>query len=128
MTEKAIVSTDQAPQAIGPYSQAVAFGNIAFLSGQIPLDPKTMTMVGETAAEQAEQVFKNLSAVAAAAGGTLDDALKVNISLTDLNDFVAVNEVMTRHFAEPYPARACVQVAALPKGAKVEIEVILGLS
>ncbi len=128
MTEKAIVSTDRAPQAIGPYSQAVTFGNIAFLSGQIPLDPQTMTMVGETAAEQAEQVFKNLSAVAAAAGGTLDDALKVNISLTDLNDFVAVNEVMTRHFGEPYPARACVQVAALPKGAKVEIEVILGLS
>ncbi|WP_372748400.1 RidA family protein [Litorivivens sp.] len=127
MSKKVIVATDQAPQAIGPYSQAVAFGNITFLSGQIPLDPKTMTMVGETAAEQAEQVFKNLSAVAAAAGGTLDDALKVNISLTDLNDFVAVNEVMARHFAEPYPARACVQVAALPKGAKVEIEVILGL-
>ena len=74
-----------------------------------------------------KQVFKNLSAVAAEAGGTLDNALKVNISLTDLNDFVAVNEVMARHFAEPYPARACVQVAALPKGAKVEIEVILGL-
>lgn len=127
MSKKVIVATDQAPQAIGPYSQAVAFGNITFLSGQIPLDPKTMTMVGETAAEQAEQVFKNLSAVAAAAGGTLDDALKVNISLTDLNDFVAVNEVMARHFAEPYPARACVQVAALPKGAKVEVEVILGL-
>ncbi len=127
MSKKSIVSTDQAPKAIGPYSQAVKFGDIVFLSGQIPLDPNTMTMVGETAAEQAEQVFKNLSAVAAEAGGTLDDALKVNISLTDLNDFVAVNEVMARHFAEPYPARACVQVAALPKGAKVEIEVILGL-
>ena len=127
MSKKSIVSTDQAPQAIGPYSQAVKFGDIVFLSGQIPLDPNTMTMVGETAAEQAEQVFKNLSAVAAEVGGTLDNALKVNISLTDLNDFVAVNEVMARHFAEPYPARACVQVAALPKGAKVEIEVILGL-
>ncbi|WP_372779921.1 RidA family protein [Litorivivens sp.] len=127
MSKKSIVSTDQAPKAIGPYSQAVKFGDIVFLSGQIPLDPNTMTMVGETAAEQAEQVFKNLSAVAAEAGGTLDDALKVNISLTDLNDFVAVNEVMARHFAEPYPARACVQVAALPKGAKVEIEVILGV-
>lgn len=127
MSKKSIVATDKAPQAIGPYSQAVKYGDIVFLSGQIPLDPKTMTMVGETAAEQAEQVFKNLSAVAAAAGGTLDNALKVNISLTDLNDFVSVNEVMTRYFAEPYPARACVQVAALPKGAKVEIEVILGL-
>ena len=127
MSKKSIVSTDQAPQAIGPYSQAVKFADIVFLSGQIPLDPNTMIMVGETAAEQAEQVFKNLSAVAAEAGGTLDNALKVNISLTDLNDFVAVNEVMARHFAEPYPARACVQVAALPKGAKVEIEVILGL-
>ncbi len=127
MSQKSIVSTDQAPQAIGPYSQAVKFGDIVFLSGQIPLDPNTMTMVGETAAEQAEQVFKNLSAVAAEVGGTLDNALKVNISLTDLNDFVAVNEVMARHFAEPYPARACVQVAALPKGAKVEIEVILGV-
>ena len=121
MSKKSIVSTDQAPQAIGPYSQAVKFGDIVFLSGQIPLDPNTMTMVGETAAEQAEQVFKNLSAVAAEAGGTLDNALKVNISLTDLND------LMARHFAEPYPARACVQVAALPKGAKVEIEVILGV-
>ncbi|MBB3048827.1 reactive intermediate/imine deaminase [Litorivivens lipolytica] len=127
MSKKSIVSTDQAPQVIGPYSQAVKYGDIVFLSGQIPLDPKTMTMVGESAAEQAEQVFKNLSAVAAEAGGTLDNALKVNISLTDLNDFVSVNEVMTRYFAEPYPARACVQVAALPKGAKVEIEVILGL-
>ncbi len=128
MPQKSIVSTEKAPAAIGPYSQAVKFGDIVFLSGQIPLDPVTMTLVGETAAEQAEQVFNNLAAVAAEAGGTLDNALKVNISLTDLNDFVAVNEVMQQHFAEPYPARACVQVAALPRGAKVEIEVILGLS
>ncbi len=127
MSTKTIIQTTDAPQAIGPYSQAVKFGNTVFLSGQIPLDPATMTMVGETAAEQAEQVFKNLSAVSAAAGGSLDDALKVNISLTDLNDFVAVNEVMAKHFSQPYPARACVQVAALPKGSKVEIEVILGL-
>ncbi len=127
MSTKTIIQSSDAPQAIGPYSQAVKFGNTVFLSGQIPLDPATMTMVGETAAEQAEQVFKNLGAVAAAAGGSLDDALKVNISLTDLNDFVAVNEVMAKHFSQPYPARACVQVAALPKGSKVEIEVILGL-
>lgn len=128
MPQKLIIQTTDAPAAIGPYSQAVKFGNTVFLSGQIPLDPATMTLVGDSAAAQAEQVFKNLTAVAAAAGGSLDDALKVNISLTDLNDFVAVNEVMARHFSQPYPARACVQVAALPKGAKVEIEVILGLS
>lgn len=128
MPTKSIIQSADAPQAIGPYSQAVKFGDTVYLSGQIPLDPATMTMVGDTAAEQAEQVFKNLSAVAAAAGGGLDDALKVNISLTDLNDFVAVNEVMAKHFSQPYPARACVQVAALPKGAKVEIEVILGLT
>ncbi|HCS26111.1 MAG TPA: reactive intermediate/imine deaminase [Spongiibacteraceae bacterium] len=128
MPTKSIIQTTDAPQAIGPYSQAVKFGDTVFLSGQIPLDPATMTMVGDSAAEQAEQVFKNLAAVAAAAGGSLDDALKVNISLTDLNDFVSVNEVMAKHFSQPYPARACVQVAALPKGAKVEVEVILGLS
>lgn len=128
MPTKSIIQTTDAPQAIGPYSQAVKFGDTVFLSGQIPLDPATMTMVGDSAAEQAEQVFKNLAAVAAASGGSLDDALKVNISLTDLNDFVSVNEVMAKHFSQPYPARACVQVAALPKGAKVEVEVILGLS
>lgn len=127
MSQKSIISTDKAPEAIGPYSQAVRFGDVVYLSGQIPLDPATMTMVGDTAAEQAEQVFQNLTAVAQAAGGGLDDALKVNISLTDLSDFASVNEVMARHFTQPYPARACVQVAALPKGAKVEIEVILGL-
>lgn len=127
MSQKAIIATPHAPEAIGPYSQAVRFGNLVFLSGQIPLDPQTMTLVGNTAAEQAEQVFKNLAAVAEAAGGSLDDALKVNISLTDLGEFAAVNEVMTRHFVLPFPARACVQVAALPKGAQVEVEVILGL-
>ena len=127
MSQKDIITTPHAPQAIGPYSQAVRFGNLVFLSGQIPLDPKTMTLVGSTAAEQAEQVFLNLAAVAEAAGGSLDDALKVNISLTDLSEFAAVNEVMARHFVQPFPARACVQVAALPKGAQVEVEVILGL-
>lgn len=127
MSQKTIIATPHAPEAIGPYSQAVRFGNLVFLSGQIPLDPQTMTLVGNTAAEQAEQVFRNLAAVAEAAGGSLDDALKVNISLTDLGEFAAVNEVMTRHFVLPFPARACVQVAALPKGAQVEVEVILGL-
>lgn len=127
MSKKDIIHTDNAPAAIGPYSQAVKHGNLVFLSGQIPLDPETMTLVAGGIQEQTRRVFSNLQAVAVAAGGSLDDALKVNISLTDLNDFAAVNDVMAEVFAEPFPARACVQVAALPKGADVEIEVILGL-
>ncbi|WP_372862675.1 RidA family protein [Spongiibacter sp.] len=127
MSNKEIISTERAPAAIGPYSQAVKTGNLVFLSGQIPLIPETMEMVEGGITEQSQQVFKNLSAVAAAAGGSLNDAVKVNISLTDLGDFAAVNEVMASVFAEPYPARACVQVAALPRGAMVEIEVILAL-
>ena len=124
---KEIISTPNAPAAIGPYSQAVKTGNMVFLSGQIPLIPETMEMIEGGVTEQAQQVFKNLSAVAQAAGGSLNDAVKVNISLTDLGDFAAVNEVMASVFDEPYPARACVQVAALPRGAMVEIEVILAL-
>ncbi len=124
---KEIISTPNAPAAIGPYSQAVKTGNMVFLSGQIPLIPETMEMIEGGVTEQAQQVFKNLSAVAEAAGGSLNDAVKVNISLTDLGDFAAVNEVMASVFDEPYPARACVQVAALPRGAMVEIEVILAL-
>ncbi len=127
MSNKEIISTERAPAAIGPYSQAVKTGNMVFLSGQIPLIPETMEMIEGGISEQTRQVFKNLSAVAAAAGGSLNDAVKVNISLTDLGDFAAVNEVMAAEFAEPYPARACVQVAALPRGAMVEIEVILAL-
>lgn len=127
MSNKQIIHTDNAPAAIGPYSQAVKHGNLVFLSGQIPLDPQTMTLVEGGIQEQTRRVFSNLQAVAVAAGASLDDALKVNISLTDLNDFAAVNDVMAEVFAEPFPARACVQVAALPKGADVEIEVILGL-
>ena len=124
---KEIISTPNAPAAIGPYSQAVKTGNMVFLSGQIPLLPETMEMIEGGVTEQAQQVFKNLSAVAEAAGGSLNDAVKVNISLTDLGDFAAVNEVMASVFDEPYPARACVQVAALPRGARVEIEAILAL-
>ena len=127
MSKKEIISTDKAPAAIGPYSQAVKVGDTVYLSGQIPLVPDTMEMVAGGISEQATQVFNNLSAVAAAAGGSLDDAVKVNISLTDLGDFNAVNEVMKTFLKEPYPARACVQVAALPRGAMVEIEVILSL-
>lgn len=127
MTNRAIISTDRAPAAIGPYSQAVKVGNTVWLSGQIPLDPDSMTLVDGDISAQTTQVFSNLAAVAEAAGGGLNDAVKVNISLTDMNDFVAVNEVMSRFFEEPYPARACVQVAALPKGVSVEIEAILAL-
>ena len=125
--QRTIISTDQAPAAIGPYSQAVKVGDTVYLSGQIALDPQTKEMVAGDVVTQATQVFKNLQAVSAAAGGSLDDAVKVNISLTDLNDFARVNDVMKTFFREPYPARACVQVAALPRGAAVEIEVILEL-
>lgn len=124
---RTIISTDQAPAAIGPYSQAVKVGGTVYLSGQIPLDPRSMELVTGDIQAQTRQVFDNLAAVAAAAGGSLNDAVKVNISLTDLGDFARVNEVMKQYFVEPYPARACVQVAALPRGAAVEIEVILEL-
>ncbi|MDX9874127.1 MAG: RidA family protein [Spongiibacteraceae bacterium] len=126
-SNRAVISTSRAPQAIGPYSQAIKVGNLVFLSGQIPLDPETMEMVSGDVAAQARQVFANLAAVAEAAGGSLNDAVKVNISLTDLGEFARVNEVMESFFREPYPARACVQVAALPRGAAIEVEVILAL-
>ena len=127
MSNRAIITTPSAPQAIGPYSQGIKVGNTVWISGQIPLDPSSMSLVSGDITAETEQVFANLSAVAAAAGGTLDDAVKINISLTDLADFEAVNAVMAQRLAEPYPARACVQVAALPKGARIEIEAILTL-
>lgn len=124
-SHRAVISTSQAPAAIGPYSQAIKSGNTVWLSGQIPLDPQSMALVEGDIEVQARQVFRNLEAVAAAAGGSLNDAVKVNISLTDLGEFTRVNEVMKEFFREPYPARACVQVAALPKGAAIEVEAIL---
>ncbi len=127
MSTKEYINTLHAPEAIGTYSQAVKVGNTVYLSGQIPLVPETMTMVDGGVVEQATQVFKNLSAVADASGGSLNNAVKVNISLTDLSVFAQVNEVMATFFTEPYPARACVQVAALPRGAMIEVEVILAL-
>ena len=127
MADKTVISTEQAPSAIGTYSQAVRVDNTVYLSGQIPLIPETMAMVEGGIVEQAQQVFKNLRAVAEAAGGNLNDAVKVNISLTDLSCFAQVNEVMAEFFEQPYPARACVQVAALPKDALIEVEVILAL-
>jgi reactive intermediate/imine deaminase len=127
VSNRAIIATPEAPAAVGPYSQAVKVGNTVWLSGQIPLDPKSMEIVAGDISAQARQVFTNLTAVAEAAGGGLNNAVKINISLTDINDFAMVNAVMVEFFDEPYPARACVQVAALPKGASVEVEAILAL-
>jgi reactive intermediate/imine deaminase len=127
MSNKAAINTSKAPAAIGPYSQAIKVDNTVYLSGQIPLDPETMELVGDDIAARARRVFDNLSAVAEAAGGSLDQFVKVNISLTDLSNFAAVNEVMTSYFKEPFPARACVGVASLPKGTDIEIEAIMVL-
>lgn len=127
MSNRAIISTPAAPAAIGPYSQAVKVGNTVWLSGQIPLVPGTAELVAGDITAQATQTFRNLSAVAQAAGGSLQNAVKINISLVDLAHFSAVNEVMTQFLQEPFPARACVQVAALPKGALIEVEAILAL-
>ena len=122
-----IIQTDAAPAAIGTYSQAVKVGNTVWCSGQIPLDPATGTLVSGDIDLEIARVFDNLAAVATAAGGTLDNAVKVNVYLTDLAHFARVNEAMTRYFREPYPARAAVQVAALPRGARVEVECVLSL-
>lgn len=124
---KKIIATDNAPAAVGTYSQAVQTGNLVFLSGQIPLDPKTMELK-EGFAEQTHQVFKNLQAVVEAAGGTMDQIIKLNIFVMDLANFATLNEIMAEYFSQPYPARAAVQVAGLPKGADVEMEAILDLS
>jgi reactive intermediate/imine deaminase len=127
VSNRAVISTPEAPDAIGPYSQAVKVGNTIWLSGQIPLVPETMELVTGDISQQAIQVFKNLRAVAEAADSSLDSAVKINISLTNLEHFSAVNEVMGQFLSAPFPARACVQVAALPKGAAIEIEAILAL-
>ena len=121
------VHTDAAPKAIGTYSQALAVNGTVYLSGQIPLDPESMEIVSGGIRREVEQVLANLRAVANAAGGSLEDVVKLTVYLTDLNDFETVNEVMAGVFHEPYPARAAVQVAALPRGARVEIDAILVL-
>lgn len=127
MSNRAVISSPEAPAALGPYSQAIKVGNTVWVSGQIPLVAETMELVAGDISDQATQVFNNLIAVATAAGCTLDSAVKINISLTDMSDFAAVNDVMSRFLSEPFPARACVQVAALPKGAAIEIEAILAI-
>jgi reactive intermediate/imine deaminase len=121
------IHSDNAPGAIGTYSQAIQSGNLVFMSGQIPLVPATMEIVAGDFEKRARQVFENLKAVAEAAGGTLDQIVKVTIFLTDLNDFATINSVMSEYFSEPYPARAAVGVASLPKGVDVEAEAILAL-
>lgn len=125
MPSTTVISTDQAPAAIGTYSQAVASGQLVFISGQIPLDPESMTLVSDDVKEQTRQVFDNLAAVAEAAGGGLQDLVKLTVYLMDLGNFQIVNEVMAERFSEPYPARAAIGVAGLPKDAAVEVEAIM---
>lgn len=124
---KEIISTDQAPQAIGTYSQAVKAGSTVYLSGQIPLVPETMEMVEGDIEARIHRVFQNLQAVCKAAGGDLSDIVKLNVFLTDLGNFPIVNEVMAQYFEQPYPARAAVGVAALPKDAGVEMDGVMEL-
>jgi 2-iminobutanoate/2-iminopropanoate deaminase len=119
-----VVSTDKAPKAIGPYSQGIVAGDLVFVSGQIPLDPQTQQMVQGDVRAQTERVMENLSAILAAVGASFDDVVKASIFLADLNDFAAVNEVYGKRFPAAPPARSTVQVAALPKGARVEIDVV----
>ncbi len=124
MGTRSIIHSDQAPKAIGPYSQAVRVGGTLYLSGQTPLDPATGELVGGDISAQARRVFDNLAAVLAAAGAGFDDVVRVGIYLTDLGNFGAVNEVMKQYFREPYPARSTIGVSALPRGAAVEIDLV----
>ena len=127
MTNRAVISTTDAPNAVGPYSQAVKVGNLVWISGQIALHPKLNEILDADISGQARQAFVNLSEISKAAGGSISDAVKINISLVKIEDFDDVNKVMEEFFQPPYPARACVQVAALPKGASIEIEAILSI-
>lgn len=125
---KSVIHTDKAPKAIGTYSQAIKSGTTVYLSGQIPLVPETMEVISEDFAEQAHQVFKNVRAVCEAVDdGSLNHLVKVNIFLTDLSNFAVVNEIMSQYFKQPYPARAAVQVSALPKGVQIEIDGVMEL-
>lgn len=125
MPNKAIIHSDKAPEAIGTYSQAVKAGNTVYLSGQIPLDPESMVLIGNDFSAQAHQVFKNLRSVCEAADGSLQNIVKLNIYLTDLSHFPTVNEVMGQYFSEPYPARAAIGISELPKGALIEADGIM---
>ncbi len=125
---KEVIHSENAPQAIGAYSQAIKVGKTVYLSGQIPLDPATMILVDGDIAVQAGRVFGNLQAVAKAAGGTLDDVVKLTVFLVDLSQFAVVNEVMKKYFKQPFPARTTIQVAALPKEVPIEIDAIMVLN
>lgn len=127
MADKSVIHSDRAPAAIGTYSQAIRTGNTVYLSGQIPLDPVSMQLITGDMRAQIERVFDNLAAVCAAAGGSLGDIVKLNIFLVDLGHFALVNEVMAGYFSAPYPARAAVGVAALPRAAQVEMDAIMVL-
>ena len=127
MTNRQIISTDKAPSAIGAYSQAVRSSDTVYISGQIPLDPTTQEVVDGDARTQIDRVFQNVAAVAMAAGGSLSNIVKLTVYLTDLGNFPTVNEVMGEYFTEPYPARAAIGVASLPKGVSVEVEAIMVL-
>lgn len=128
MFEKKVIHSDKAPQAIGPYSQAVRVRDLVFISGQIPLDPNTGELVQGDFKAQVTQVFANLAAICQAAGGDLNNIVKLNVYLTDLSRFAEFNEVMNAHFKAPYPARAALGISALPKGAQVEAEAVLALA
>lgn len=125
---KIIINTDKAPAAIGAYSQAVKVGGTVYISGQIPLSPESSELVSTDFIMQAEQVFANLSAVAQAAGGSLNDAVKLTVYLIDLNNFTLLNDVMSKCMQQPFPTRAAVEVSALPKGAQIEIDAVLCLT
>ena len=125
MAEKSIIATDKAPQAIGTYSQAVKVGSTVYLSGQIPLVPTSMQIVSDEFSAQVVQVFENLTAVCEAAGGSLNDIVKLNIFMTDLSNFATVNEIMERYFTQPYPARAAIGVKQLPKDSLVEMDGVM---
>ena len=127
MNNKQIISTSEAPAAIGTYSQAVRVGNTIWVSGQIPMDPRTKELVSGGIETEIRQVFDNLKAIVVAAGATFDDVVKANVYLTDLTHFALVNKVMAEYFREPYPARAAVGVTTLPRGAQVEVECIVAL-
>ncbi|MGS2719366.1 RidA family protein [Paraglaciecola aestuariivivens] len=124
---KSVIHTDKAPKAIGTYSQAIKSGTTVYLSGQIPLVPETMEVISQDFSEQAQQVFKNVKAVCEAAGGSTNHLAKVNIYLTDLSNFATVNEIMSQFFSQPYPARAAIQVSALPKDVQIEIDGVMEL-
>jgi reactive intermediate/imine deaminase len=123
-----IIRTDKAPKAIGPYSQAVRVGDTVYLSGQIPLDPTTGELIGGDIGAEIRRVLDNLQAVAVAAGGSLDQVVKLTVFLTDMAHYARVNELMLQYFREPYPARAAIAVAALPRGARIEMECVLSLA